>query len=112
LAYEIDSNQLSAGGATLAVFNNGPEHIASYRVDVSEINSWSETHGTFLPPYRFSRKAVIAGQNLDAMHKTSGHWLIRVVEKDGKRYLTVFNDDSTRSDKRCSAIPGKSPVRC
>lgn len=95
LAYEIGSNHIGAGGATLAIINNTPDYIGSYTLDVGEIASWNEMHQTFLPRYRFLRRPVLSGQNLEPIHKTNGQWLIRVVERNGKHCLTVFNDDST-----------------
>jgi hypothetical protein len=95
LAYEISSDHIGAGGATVALINNTPDYIGSYTVGVGEIVSWNEMHQTFLPPYRFARKPVLSGQNLEPIHKTNGQWLIRVVERNGTRYLTVFNNDST-----------------
>jgi hypothetical protein len=69
--------------------------IASYQVDVAEVHTWSEKHRQFVLYHRFNRKPVVRGINLEPLSKSNAQWLIRDVSKDGKRFLTAYNDDST-----------------
>jgi hypothetical protein len=95
IALELVKSSSGTLGITVAPVNTTPRSIASYQVEVAEVNSWSEKHRQFVEGVRFNRKPAVRGGSLEPLTKHNGQWLVRVVSKEGKQFLTLYNDDST-----------------
>jgi hypothetical protein len=95
IALELAKSTSGMLGITLAPINTTPRSIASYQVEVAEVNSWSEKYKQFLEGIRFNRRPVVSGGTVEPLTKHNGQWLVRALSKDGKQFLTLYNDDST-----------------
>jgi hypothetical protein len=90
LSLEIDWYQTDTYGLLAYVCNNTADELASYRLEVAEAESWSQTHQKFLPNVLPNRPPILSGKNLKAIHKTDGgKWLLRAFQDGLSTKLTI-----------------------
>lgn len=96
LSLQIDCHESGTCGLVLSFINDTPDYLPFYQVEVTEANSWNESHQTFLPNRAFNRRQIISGRNFEPIHKTNGQWLVRVLNQNNDTHLAIGNDDSNK----------------
>jgi hypothetical protein len=97
LSIQIDWYRTETDGLTVYARNNTPEEFASYRLEIAEAQSWSETHRTFLPN-TFERREILSGKRLAAMGKTDrGKWVLRIF-RDGLSTNLIIGDSNDKKN--------------
>ena len=97
LSLEIDSLRTDTNRLIVHVINNTDDKLASYRFEISEARSWSETHHKFLPN-NLARRLIVSGKDLKAMCKADGGSLLLHVVQDGLSSNLVIGNDTDKKN--------------